>query len=68
MRIRAGLGFRLELGCTRARPLSARSASRVANYRFAALGDPMNFGARLVAAAKGGEMIVSEAVWKEVSS
>jgi adenylate cyclase len=40
----------------------------VANYRFAALGDPMNFGARLVAAAKGGEMIVSEAVWKEVSS
>jgi adenylate cyclase len=38
------------------------------NYQFAALGDPMNFGARLVAAAKGGEMIVSEAVWEDVSS
>ncbi len=38
------------------------------NYQFAALGDPMNFCARLVAAAKGGEMIMSEAVWKDVSS
>ncbi len=37
------------------------------NYQFAALGDPMNFCARLVAAAKGGEMIVSEAVWQDVS-
>lgn len=37
------------------------------NYQFAALGDTMNFGARLVAAAKGGEMIMSEAVWKDVS-
>lgn len=37
------------------------------NYQFAALGDPMNFGARLVGAAKGGEMIVSETVWKDVS-
>ena len=37
------------------------------NYQFAALGDPMNFCARLVAAAKGGEMIVSEAVWGDVS-
>ena len=35
------------------------------NYQFAALGDPMNFCARLVAAAKGGEMIVSEAVWED---
>ncbi len=34
------------------------------NYQFAALGDAMNFGARLVAAAKGGEMIMSEVVWK----
>jgi class 3 adenylate cyclase len=31
------------------------------------LGDSMNFGARLVAAAKGGEMVMSEAVWKDVS-
>jgi class 3 adenylate cyclase len=27
----------------------------------------MNFGARLVGAAKGGEMVISEAVWREVS-
>jgi len=37
------------------------------NYQFAALGDTMNFGARLVGAAKAGEMIVSETVWKDVS-
>ena len=37
------------------------------NYQFAALGDPMNFCARLVASAKAGEMIVSEAVWQDVS-
>jgi adenylate cyclase len=37
------------------------------NYQFSVLGDPMNFGARLVGAAKGGEMIVSEAVWKDVA-
>jgi adenylate cyclase len=36
------------------------------NYQFTALGDAMNFGARLVAAAAGGEMVVSEAVWKGV--
>jgi adenylate cyclase len=32
------------------------------NYQFTALGDPMNFCARLVAAASGGEMVMSEAV------
>ena len=37
------------------------------NYQFAALGPPMNFGARLVASAKGGEMILSEEVWQDVS-
>ena len=37
------------------------------NYQFAALGPAMNFGARLVGAAKGGEMIVSEEVWQDVS-
>jgi adenylate cyclase len=35
------------------------------NYQLAALGDPMNFCARLVAAAKGGEMVISEAVWED---
>lgn len=37
------------------------------NYQFTALGDAMNFGARLVAAAAAGEMVVSEAVWNEIS-
>jgi len=37
------------------------------NYEFAALGDTMNFGARLVAAAKAGELVMSEAMWKDVS-
>ncbi len=37
------------------------------NYQFAALGDPMNFCARLVGAAKGGEMVMSETVWDDVS-
>ena len=37
------------------------------NYQFAALGEAMNFGARLVGAAKEGEMIMSEAVWGDVS-
>jgi adenylate cyclase len=36
-------------------------------YEFAALGDTMNLGARLVASAKAGEMIMSEAAWKDVS-
>lgn len=38
------------------------------NYQFSVLGDPMNFGARLVAAAAGGEMIMSEGVWQNVSA
>jgi adenylate cyclase len=37
------------------------------NYQLAALGDPMNFCARLVASAKAGEMVMSEAVWNDVS-
>jgi adenylate cyclase len=37
------------------------------NYQFAALGDTMNFGARLVGAAKGGELIMSATVWNDVS-
>jgi adenylate cyclase len=37
------------------------------NYQFTALGDAMNFGARLVGAAKGGEMVISEAVWQDVA-
>ena len=36
-------------------------------YEFAALGNTMNFGARLVAAAKAGELMMSEAVWQVVS-
>ena len=37
------------------------------NYQFAALGEPMNYGARLVAAANGGELVMSEVVWKDVA-
>lgn len=37
------------------------------NYQFTALGDPMNFTARLVGAAKPGEMLMSEAIWGAVS-
>lgn len=38
------------------------------NYQFAALGDSMNFGARLVATANAGELVMSEAVWGDVSA
>jgi adenylate cyclase len=37
-------------------------------YEMATLGDPMNFAARLVGAAQGGELILSEAVYSKVSS
>ena len=36
------------------------------NYQFAALGDAMNYSARLVGAAKTGEMVMSEAIWATV--
>jgi adenylate cyclase len=36
------------------------------NYQFAALGETMNVGARLVAAAAAGEMVMSEAIWNDV--
>ena len=37
------------------------------NYQFTALGDAMNFGARLVSAAGRGEMVISQAVLAGVS-
>lgn len=36
------------------------------NYQFSALGDVMNFGARLVANAEPGELLMSEPVWNNV--
>jgi adenylate cyclase len=36
-------------------------------YEFAALGETMNVGARLVAAAAAGEVLISAAVWPEVA-
>lgn len=36
-------------------------------YEFAALGETMNLGARLVAAAGAGEVVVSDAVWPHVA-
>lgn len=38
------------------------------NYQFAALGDAMNFAARLVAAAKAGEMVMSRPIWNGLSN
>jgi adenylate cyclase len=38
------------------------------NYQFAALGDAMNYGARLVGAARAGELVMSEAIWGGVSN
>ncbi|MEX2128641.1 MAG: adenylate/guanylate cyclase domain-containing protein [Xanthobacteraceae bacterium] len=37
------------------------------SYEFAALGETMNTGARLVAAAGAGELVISEAVWPDVA-
>jgi adenylate cyclase len=36
------------------------------SYEFAALGETMNLGARLVAAAAAGELMISDAVWPDV--
>jgi class 3 adenylate cyclase len=51
-----------------ARMRPAEFAASGGNYQFAVLGDAMNFGARLVAAAKAGELIMSEQVWNTVAS
>jgi adenylate cyclase len=37
------------------------------NYQFAALGEAMNFAARLSSAAREGELIMSEVIWNDVS-
>jgi adenylate cyclase len=37
------------------------------NYEFAALGETMNTGARLVAAARAGELVISETVWADAA-
>jgi len=36
-------------------------------YEFAALGETMNLGARLVTAAGAGEVVISDAVWPDVA-
>ena len=36
-------------------------------YEFAALGETMNLGARLVAAAGTGEVVISNAIWPDVA-
>jgi adenylate cyclase len=36
-------------------------------YEFAALGETMNLGARLVAAAGPGEVVISDAIWPDVA-
>lgn len=37
------------------------------SYEFAALGETMNVGARLVGAAAAGEIVISDAVWPHIS-
>jgi adenylate cyclase len=37
-------------------------------YEFAALGETMNIGARLVSAAGAGELVISDAVWPQVAT
>ena len=37
------------------------------NYEFAALGETMNTGARLVAAAGAGELVISDTIWPDVA-
>jgi class 3 adenylate cyclase len=37
-------------------------------YEFAALGETMNLGARLVSVAGVGELVISDAVWPDVAS
>jgi adenylate cyclase len=38
------------------------------NYEFAALGETMNTGARLVAAAGAGELVISNTLWPDVAA
>jgi adenylate cyclase len=38
------------------------------NYEFAALGETMNTGARLVSAAGAGELVISDTVWPDVAA
>jgi adenylate cyclase len=38
------------------------------NYEFAALGETMNTGARLVAAAGAGELVISDTLWPDVAA
>ncbi len=38
------------------------------NYEFAALGETMNTGARLVAAAGAGELVIGDTLWPDVSA
>ena len=63
----AGPGSRSASVCILARRLWVSIGVEGGNYQFAALGDTMNFGARLVGAAKGGELIMSATVWNDVS-
>ena len=37
-------------------------------YEFAALGETMNTGARLVSAAGAGELVMSDKVWPDVAA
>jgi class 3 adenylate cyclase len=55
-------GYRTNLGV----PLS-RDGTKRGTYEFAALGETMNLGARLVSAAGTGEVVISDTIWPDVA-
>ncbi len=57
------IGVGVNTGVVFAGSLVAESGA----YEMVALGDPMNFASRLVGAAQGGELVMSEAVWSQVA-
>ena len=57
------IGVGVNTGVVFAGSLVAESGA----YEMVALGDPMNFTSRLVGAAQGGELVMSEAVWSHVA-
>ena len=57
------IGVGVNTGVVFAGSLVAESGA----YEMVALGDPMNFTSRLVGAAQGGELVMSDAVWSHVA-
>jgi len=58
------LGIGVHSGITFVGSVSTESGA----YEFAALGETMNLGARLVSSAGTGELVISDAVWPDVAA